>query len=274
MKKIIGLLLILSISWSVFSANVDTIAVMSKSMHKSILNIVVTPDHYSKKGKQLPVLYLLHGAGGNQKDWIKNIPEIKEYADLYNFIIVCPDGNSTSWYFDSPVDSTMKYETYVAKELVEFIDHNYQTIKSTSGRAITGLSMGGHGAFYLSFRHQDVYGAAGSMSGGVDIRPFPKDWEIAKRLGTLEQNPQNWEKNTVINMVDLLKGGSLKIIFDCGVDDFFYTVNQNLHQKLLENKIPHDYIQRPGEHNWDYWRNSIKYQALYFSDFFKTAAIK
>jgi S-formylglutathione hydrolase FrmB len=274
MKKIIGLLLILSISWSVFSANVDTIAVMSKSMHKSILNIVVTPDHYSKKGKQLPVLYLLHGAGGNQKDWIKNIPEIKEYADLYNFIIVCPDGNSTSWYFDSPVDSTMKYETYVAKELVEFIDHNYQTIKSTSGRAITGLSMGGHGAFYLSFRHQDVYGAAGSMSGGVDIRPFPKNWEIAKRLGTLEQNPQNWEKNTVINMVDLLKGGSLKIIFDCGVDDFFYTVNQNLHQKLLENKIPHDYIQRPGEHNWDYWRNSIKYQALYFSDFFKTAAIK
>jgi len=98
--------------------------------------------------------------------------------------------------------------------------------------------------------------------------------EQAKRLGTLEQNPQNWEKNTVINMVDLLKGGSLKIIFDCGVDDFFYTVNQNLHQKLLENKIPHDYIQRPGEHNWDYWRNSIKYQALYFSDFFKTAAIK
>jgi S-formylglutathione hydrolase FrmB len=272
MKKLIGLLVILSLTWTGFAANVDTIAVMSKSMHKSILNIVVTPDHYSKQGKQLPVLYLLHGAGGNQKDWIKNVPEIKEYADLYNFIIVCPDGNSTSWYFDSPVDSTMKYETYVAKELVDFIDHNYQTIKSTSGRAITGLSMGGHGALYLSFRHQDIFGAAGSMSGGVDIRPFPKNWEIAKRLGNYDQNPQNWDKNTVINLVDLLKGGSLKIIFDCGVDDFFYTVNRNLHQKLLENKIPHDYIERPGKHTWDYWKNSIKYQALFFSDFFKSAA--
>jgi S-formylglutathione hydrolase FrmB len=272
MKRIIGLLIILSLSWSGYTANVDTVAVMSGSMHKTILNIVITPDHYTKNGKPLPVLYLLHGAGGNQKDWIKNVPEIKEYADLYNFIIVCPDGSSTSWYFDSPVDSTMKYETYVAKELVDFIDHNYQTIKSTSGRAITGLSMGGHGAFYLSFRHQDIYGAAGSMSGGVDIRPFPKNWDIAKRLGPLDQNPQNWEKNTVINLVDLLKGGSLKIIFDCGVDDFFYTVNQNLHQKLLENKIPHDYIQRPGEHTWDYWRNSIKYQALFFSNFFKSAA--
>ena len=62
------------------------------------------------------------------------------------------------------------------------------------------------------------------MSGGVDIRPFPKNWEIAKRLGTIEQYPQNWEKNTVINLVDLLKGGNLKIIFDCGVDDFFHIV--------------------------------------------------
>ncbi len=272
MKKLIGLLFIISSTLYCFAAKVDTVAVRSKAMNKSILNIVIRPEHYSKNGKKLPVVYLLHGYSGNQKDWITKVPEIKEYVDLYNFIIVCPDGTSASWYFDSPIDSTMKYETYISKELVDFIDHNYHTINNSSGRAITGLSMGGHGAFYLSFRHQDVFGAAGSMSGGVDIRPFPKNWEIAKRLGTIEQNPENWEKNTVINLVDLLKGGSLKIIFDCGVDDFFYTVNQNLHKKLLENKIPHDYIERPGKHTWDYWKNSIQYQALFFSNFFKSSA--
>jgi len=273
MNKLIGLLLILNCTLYSYAVKVDTISVMSKSMNKSITNIVIRPENYSKSGKKLPVLYLLHGAGGNQKDWIKNVPNIKELVDIYNFIIVCPDGKVTSWYFDSPVDSTMKYETFVSKELIEYIDQNYKTINNPTGRAITGLSMGGHGGLYLSFRHQDVFGAGGSMSGGVDIRPFPKNWEIAKRLGTIEQYPQNWEKNTVINLVDLLKGGNLKIIFDCGVDDFFYTVNQNLHKKLLENKIPHDYTERPGKHTWEYWRNSIQYQALFFSNFFKSSTV-
>ena len=272
LKRLIGLLFIISSTLFSFAAKVDTVAVISKTMNKSILNIVITPEHYSKTGNKLPVVYLLHGYGGNQKDWITKVPEIKKYVDLYNFIIVCPDGAISSWYFDSPVDSTMRYGTYVSKELIDFIDHKYHTINNTSGRAITGLSMGGHGALYLSFRHQDVFGAAGSMSGGVDIRPFPNNWEIAKRLGSIDQIPVNWEKNTVINLVDLLKGGSLKIIFDCGVDDFFYAVNQNLHKKLLENKIPHDYIERPGQHNWNYWKNSIQYQSLFFSNFFKSKA--
>ena len=272
MKKIIGLLLVLSCSLYCKAAKVDTIAVMSKAMNKTILNIVIKPEHYTEQGQHLPVLYLLHGAGGNQKDWISNAPELKEYVDRYNLIIVCPDGGKTSWYFDSPIDATMKYETYVSKELIDYIDQAYSTIKDKAGRAITGLSMGGHGAFYLSFRHQDVFGAAGSMSGGVDFRPFPNNWDISKRLGTFAQEPQNWDKNTVINLLDLIKGSSLKIIFDCGVDDFFCTVNRNLHQKMLENKIPHDYIERPGRHTWEYWKNSIKYQLVFFNDFFLSSS--
>lgn len=268
MKRLVSLLFILSFTLQSFAAKVDTIAVMSKAMHKTVMNVVIKPENYSAQGANLPVVYLLHGAGGNQKDWIKNDPELKEYVDRYNFIIVCPDGGKTSWYYDSPVDSSMKYETYVAKELVDYIDHTYSTVKNKSGRAITGLSMGGHGALYLSFRHQDVFGAAGSMSGGVDIRPFPNNWDISKRLGTYAQNPENWDKNTVINLLDLVKVSSLKIIFDCGVDDFFHDVNRNLHEKMLAAKIPHDYIERPGRHTWEYWKNSIKYQFVFFNDFF------
>lgn len=124
---------------------------------------------------------------------------------------------------------------------------------------------------FLAMRHQDVYGCMGSMSGGVDIRPFPKNWGISKRLGTIEENPENWEKNTVINMTDLLQPGAMNIIFDCGTEDFFFKVNCALHDKLLEAKIPHEFYTRPGAHNWDYWYNSIKYQTLYFNDCFDNA---
>jgi len=250
-----------------FAARVDTISVESKAMHKTIKNIVIVPDDYQST-KSYPSVYLLHGAGGNYKDWIMNAPGVKALSDLYKVIIVCPDGGVTSWYYDSPVDSTYKYETFVTKELLGNVDAAYSTIKDKSGRAITGLSMGGHGGLYLSLRHQDLFGAGGSMSGGVDIRPFPNNWDIAKRLGTLKDKPENWEKNTIVNMLDLLKGSSLKLIIDCGVNDFFYDVNSNLHKKLLEIKYPHDYIERPGVHNWPYWSNSVKYQFLFFNEFF------
>src|SRR5690606_11774838 len=115
------------------------------------------------------------------------------------------------------------------KELVTYIDASHRTVASKEGRAITGLSMGGHGALYLAFRHPDVYGACGSTSGGVDIRPFPGKWDIAKRLGTITEKRDNWEKNTIINMLALVEGKQLPIIIDCGVDDFFYDVNKNLH---------------------------------------------
>ncbi|MGZ3959008.1 MAG: alpha/beta hydrolase, partial [Flavisolibacter sp.] len=168
----------------------------------------------------------------------------------------------------SPLDSSYQYETYISKELVEFIDKKYKTLKSTAGRAITGLSMGGHGALYLAFRHQDVFGAAGSMSGGVDIRPFPENWNMSERLGNYATHPENWEKNTVINLLYLLTPKSLKLIIDCGTEDFFYRVNVNLHEKLLERNIPHDFIVRPGAHNWSYWSNAIDYQLMFMNKFF------
>ncbi|MDR6785354.1 S-formylglutathione hydrolase FrmB [Pedobacter africanus] len=250
-----------------FAAKVDTVQTYSASMKKNIKAVVVTPDKYSES-KNYPVVYILHGAGGSYANWITKVPALAEYADLYQTILVCPDGNVTSWYFDSPVDPAWKYETYVATELVNWIDSRYKTIKDRKGRAITGLSMGGHGALYLSFRHQDVFGAAGSMSGGVDFTPFPLNWNIAERLGTYSQFPQRWKENTIVNMTHLLVPKRLALIIDCGKEDFFYHVNMKLHEELQYNNIPHDFIIRPGTHNWEYWTNAIKYQLLYFNDFF------
>ncbi|HLN20553.1 MAG TPA: alpha/beta hydrolase family protein [Bacteroidales bacterium] len=268
MKRITTFLFALLL-FSYVYADVDTIQVYSKTMGRNIPAIVVTPAGYNTSVK-LPVVYLLHGHGSNYLRWITECPDIKKEADKYNFILVCPDG-ANSWYWNSPVDPKSQYETFISKELVDYIDSKYSTISNRTGRAITGLSMGGHGALYLAFKHQDIYGAAGSMSGGVDIRPFPKNWDMALMLGSYADQPERWEKNTVINLLHLLTPNSLSIIIDCGYEDFFYDVNMNLHQQLLYRNIPHDFITRPGAHNWNYWKNAVKYQLLYFRQYFDTA---
>lgn len=250
------------------AAVVDTIQTYSPSMKKNIKSVVITPDNYTTD-KEWPVVYLLHGYSGNHLDWINKAKGFEKAADVYNMIIVCPDGGFSSWYWDSPVDPESKYETFISDELIKSVDTKYKTINDSKGRAITGLSMGGQGALYLAIRHPNVFGAAGSMSGGVDIRQFPDNWDMAKRLGTYTDQPEHWEKNAIVNMLNLITANSLAIIIDCGTEDFFYKVNENLHEKLLSLKIPHDYITRPGEHNWQYWNNAINYQLLFMNNFFK-----
>jgi S-formylglutathione hydrolase FrmB len=261
------------ISIAANAAVIDTVETYSNVMKKKIKAVVVKPDNYESL-KEMPVVYLLHGYSDSYNGWLKKGDGYQKAADLYNIMIVCPDGGFSSWYWDSPVDEKFQYETYVSKELVGFIDSKYKTIKDRKGRAITGLSMGGHGGLYLGIKHQDVFGAAGSMSGGVDIRPFPNNWDMSKRLGSYAEKPENWEKNTVINLLHLLTPNSLALIIDCGTDDFFYKVNENLHQELAYRNIPHDYISRPGGHTWPYWKNAVQYQMLFMSNFFSKASEK
>lgn len=270
MKRILSTLLIVVAFVSARAAIVDTIQVFSKSMQKNIKAVVVTPDNYASAQK-LPVVYLLHGYSGNHLDWINKAKGFEKAADQHQLIIVCPDGGFGSWYWNSPIDAASQYETFISGELVKAIDSKYKTIPDRKGRGITGLSMGGHGALYLAFKHQDVFGAAGSMSGGVDIRPFPNNWDMAKRLGSYAEFPERWEKNTVINMLNLLTPNSLALIIDCGTEDFFFKVNENLHEHLLYRNIPHDYIARPGGHTWPYWTNAVKFQLLFMSNFFNSA---
>lgn len=254
-----------------FSAKVETIDVNSPSMQKPIKVSVVLPDCYEGSTNRYPVVYLLHGWSGNYQSWVKDFPDTARLADLYHLIVVSPDGGYSSWYFDSPIDQNWRYETFVSKELVQRIDCSYSTITNRTGRAISGLSMGGHGALYLSFRHQDLFGAAASMSGGVDIRPFPNNWNLSERLGDYATHKQNWEDNAVINQIHLLKPGSLALLIDCGTSDFFYPANKKLHEELLYRNIQHDYIEREGAHDLKYWQNSLPYHLLFFSRYFQKA---
>lgn len=252
-----------------YAAKVDTVMVKSPSMNKNVEAVVVVPDAaFGKKATACPVIYLLHGYGGNARTWIQIKANLPQIADEKGIIFVCPDGKN-SWYWDSPKNPAYRYETFVSSELVSYIDAHYKTIAERKGRAITGLSMGGHGGMWIGIRHKDTFGAAGSTSGGVDIRPFPQNWEMSKQLGEYAQNKKLWDEHAVINQIDKIENGDLAIIIDCGEGDFFLDVNKDLHNRLLARKIGHDFITRPGVHNGPYWENSIDYQILFFDKFFK-----
>lgn len=133
---------------------IDTISVYSTSMKKQIKNIIILPASYTQNTqKKYPVAYLLHGYGGCYDTWATYTkPDLAQMASNFDMIIVCPDGLN-SWYWDSPINPSYRYETYVSKELINYIDSQYRTYNNRKGRAITGFSMGGHGALWLAFRH-------------------------------------------------------------------------------------------------------------------------
>ncbi|HXD78374.1 MAG TPA: alpha/beta hydrolase family protein [Puia sp.] len=267
MKYLLPVLLVLA-SATCLASQVDTIEVHSASMNKDIRCVIVRPRAALIPGhhpSRFPVIYLLHGWAGNYAQWLETAPQLRQEADTYGMLLVCPDGGYDSWYFDSPADPSIRYETFISKELVAYVDGHYPTIPDRRGRAITGLSMGGHGALYLAIRHPDIFGAAGATSGGVDFRPFINNWGIKKDLGDSAADAENY---TVVHAVDALRNGELAITFDCGTGDFFLPVNRELHRKLLEEKIDHDYAERPGGHDGAYWKNSIDYQLLFFRKFF------
>ncbi|MFT3933852.1 MAG: alpha/beta hydrolase family protein [Chitinophagaceae bacterium] len=268
MKQTQWLILGLLFHFAARAGNVDTINVYSSAMHKQIKCVVITPSAYSNSRKAFPVLYLLHGYAGNYARWITLAPQLKTKVDELQFIIVCPDGGYGSWYVDSPVDSSIRYETFTAKELVNHIDSSYRTIKDRAHRAITGLSMGGHGGLYLAIRHKELFGAAGSTSGLVDLSFFPKGMNFEKLFGDTTVFKDNLQKNSVINVISDLKNRELKLTIDCGTYDFLVIPNRQLHEKLLKLRIEHDYAERPGIHNATYWKNSIDYQLLFFKKFF------
>lgn len=244
----------------------DTVKVMSQKMNREIKAVVVLPHQYfDNPTDSFPSVYVLHGASGDYSNWPKK-KNLEQVATQYGVVMICPDGQD-SWYFDSPIDPKMQFETFISRELVAYVDSHYRTFRSAKMRAITGLSMGGHGALWNAFRHPDVWGSCGSMSGGVDITKFPDRWDMHLALGNYAQHKQSWAEHSVINLVPSLQAGKQNIIIDDGRQDFFYEVNMALHKALTQKGIAHQFSIRPGQHSWHYWRESLP-QHL---DFFKTA---
>lgn len=262
-RKILAIFLILSAVATSRAFTTDTLTIDAAGYLPEAMKVtVITPDAVMPE-HGYPTVYLLNGYGGDYKSWGIIRPDLGELADSHGVVMVMPSGMD-SWYWDAPANPSMRMETFISEVLVPHIDANYPTDRRAKNRAITGLSMGGHGALWLGMRHPDIWKNIGSTSGGVNIIPFPEKWKMKKALGDYKTNAETWKKHTVVNLVPTLKPDVNNIIFDCGSEDFFAQVNEQLHQALLKAKIPHDYISRPGIHNGAYWANALPYQLLFF----------
>lgn len=244
----------------------STILGVSKGMN------VLLPVDYDPSTRY-PTIYVLHGATGNYQSWVRG-SNIREYALKYQVILVFPDGNPYGWYLDSPLEPNSQYESYIIKELIPYIDSQYSTIAEASGRAIVGLSMGGHGAITLAFKHPDQFASTSSLSGILDITTHPSQWEIANRLGPLATNRSKWEANSAVYLASSVPADThLRILFDSGTGDphAIYD-NRALHAKLTELGIPHTYREYPGQHNWAYWDAHIDEHLQFHMSAFAEAA--
>ena len=270
MKKVWFLLLTILLLRTIpsWSAEVQTLEVPSAAMQKTYRANVVLPDAYAKGAAKFPVLYLLHGAFGHYDDWLTKTPDkmlVQNLADAHNLIIVMPEGETFSFYLDSPFKKDSQFETYLTRDVIGKIDATFRTIADKKGRVISGLSMGGHGALYLATRHPELFCAAGSMSGAVDLSKLTMFSEqFAPILGDKNATPDLYAANSVVNMVAKMKENGTPLMIDCGVDDFLIGLNRDLHSSLVRAKVPHDYTERPGAHTWPYWENALPYHVLFF----------
>lgn len=245
-----------------FTASAQKLTVFnSKNLPKPDTTWVFTPKNLTNKDK-VPVIFLLHGFGGNYKQW-NTIMDAQKYADEYGYIITCPDGLVKSWYLNSPAKADWQYENFFFDELLPKMKKDYPI--DTANIFITGLSMGGHGALWLFLKHPDTFKSAGSTSGGINLRDAIGKFGVPELLGNPDKESDIWLKYSVIQNINKLAGLKKEIIFDCGADDFFYQSNNEMKKKCDSLKINATYISQPGTHNSAYWKKSIRQQFEFFS---------
>ncbi len=234
-----------------FAGTIETPAIMSTSMRKAYRASVIIPESYKKNQARYNVIYLLHGYSGDNTTWLRMAP-LPVLSDRYSVMFVCIDGDYNSWYLDSPIKSNSRFETYVTREVIAFIDSAYRTVAFVNGRSICGSSMGGHGALTLLAKHLELYAAGSSISGVFDLTEFPKNWEISEVLGPLDAYRQSWIEHSFVGCVPRLVGKNKGIMLDCGLQDFALPGNLLAHELLTKNNIVHSFHNQPGTHSPGY----------------------
>jgi S-formylglutathione hydrolase FrmB len=235
---------------------------------------VLLPAGYAREpGRRYPVLYLLHGANSDETSWTR-FGDAEAVTARTPLIVVMPDGGRQGWYTDwyrgsRPVRP--RWETYHVGELVPWVDAHFRTVAARRGRAIAGLSMGGYGALTYAARHPDVYAAAASFSGALEIGS-----EAA--LGPRAENAARWRAHLPIALASRLKSlarvelragdgrpgpldrpGTPRDCGACVLERFLHPANVRMHERLARLGIRHiwdDY--GAGTHDWPYWRRDLR----------------
>ncbi len=252
-------------------ACVQTVSFRSKLVNALLPYRALLPATYTSKEQaqqRYPVLYLLHGFSGHYDNWVA-LTRLKEYASSYNFIIITPEGND-GWYTDSATVAAAKYESYILQELIPDVQRRYRAIETREGRAIAGLSMGGYGALKFGFKHPELFAFAASLSGALgaaawtenDLREFgaalPRS--VMETFGPAGSSTR--AANDLMKLAREFPADRLNTLpylyLDCGTEDGLLPFSRSLADLLLQRKIPHEYRELPGSHNWQYWDAQVR----------------
>lgn len=229
--------------------------------------MIFLPAEYEQNEEYYPVLYMLHGHGGDYMQWY-SITNLKLASDKYKFIIITPEGFHDTWYLNSKINPSMQYEHYFVNDFMKRVESQYRI--DTSRRGITGLSMGGHGAIKFICKYPEKFLAAGSTSGILDITMFTDRWGLKKHLGDYGEFPENWEENSCNNLAKFLAGKENQIFVDCGVNDFAIEANREFQNQARLYGVKLTYKEFEGAHTYDYWSKSVLHQLEFFDRILST----
>ena len=256
-----------SVPTLVKNARIQTIQFESKLVGKILPYNVLLPVGYDQpaaRTKRYAVIYLLHGLSGHYTNWFEKT-QLADYAAVYDFIIVTPEGND-GWYTDSASVASDKYESYVLQELIPEVEKRFRASSERAGRGIAGLSMGGYGAMKFALKHADRFAFAASLSGAFtaaswteqDLKtPGPIRDSVLQTFGPA--NSATRAANDVLKLAREAKPEALPYLYiDCGTEDFLFNDNREFVTLLLEKKIRHEYRQLPGTHSWKYWDSQVQ----------------
>lgn len=258
----------------------------SKILGRAASYSIYLPADYQSSTRSYPVLYLLHGYTDNETGWTQ-FGEVKKIADqamsevdVTNMIIAMPDGG-LHWYVNSH-DGKTRYEDFFIEEFIPFIESTYRTRGSKEFRAISGLSMGGHGTLLYAMKHPDMFAAAAPLSaaawGAEDVTSSKQaDWDqyfgfiFGEGLEGEARITDHVKDNLALFLAQSQDAEALKTVkwyIDCGDDDFLINGNMELHRIMREREIPHEFRVRDGAHNWTYWRTALPAVLKFVSESF------
>ena len=226
---------------------IDTVSYPSKTVGVQRRALIYLPPGFSKRVKY-PVLYLLHGIGGDEKEWFKNANPQVILDNLYSekkiapMIVVMPNGRAMKDdraggnIFDSvKVQAFATFEKDLLNDLIPFVEKNFPVYKDRGHRAIAGLSMGGGQSLNFGLSNLDKF----AWVGGFSSAPNTKAPDI------LVPNAVNAK-----NQLSLLW-------ISCGVDDNLMGISQRTHDYLVDHNVPHVFYVEPGAHDFNVWKNDL-----------------
>jgi len=222
----------------------------SPSLGREMPYFIYLPVGYAESGKRYPVLYMLHGYGGSNTEWLSvGFPEEADReintGKIPPMLIVFPQGDQAYWV--NHANGGEPWGDYTAHDVVAQIDGAYRTVADAPHRAIGGLSMGAHGALQLALNYPGIFRVIGMHS--PTLRDFGDSYDF---FGDEAYFDAHDPAHLVQQHPDQAR--QLKIFVDVGEQDgLWHDKTVAFHDLLTRNGVPHEFHTWPGDHNGDYW---------------------